>query len=193
MLTIARGLMRGRDRDHRESMDIAQSLAKDLIAGDSGFRQLDPASQRRFLQIAIRNKLAAKARGDGAQKRGGAAVDSPQSVDGLGVAASRPGPGTLACERAELHAMREGLDQLDPETRSVLKLHLDGVPHDVIAQLFETTDTAVRQRFVRAKRDLIILGRRAAGQSWEEVGASVGLTAEEAHRRHERLTTISKQ
>lgn len=191
MHVIARGLMRGRDRDHRESMDVVQSLAADLLKGGGGFVQLDAEAQRRFLRVALRNKLAAKARADHAKKRGAGGGSLPPLDEDQTAAPSGPGPATLSCRREELTAMAEALDQLDPETRAVLWLHADGVPHDQIAELFETSGQAVRQRFVRAKRDLIILARRAAGQEWDEVAGAVGLNADDVRRRHAALSALT--
>lgn len=189
LLIMVRQQMRGRDRQHRESMDVVQSIAADLLSQRSGFLELDPQSQRRYLNVVARHKLGQLARRDRAQKRGGNA--GPVAVDDAGEPASSTcGPGTLLCEQHELDAMREALDRLEPETRSVLALQASGVPHEAIAELIQTSDQAARQRFVRAKRDLIILARRSAGDSWEHIAEGTGLTAEQAQARHDRLRSI---
>lgn len=189
LLIMVRQQMRGRDRQHRESMDVVQSIAADLLSRRSGFLELDPESQRRYLNVVARHKLGQLARRDRAQKRGGNA--GPVPVEGaVEPASSMHGPGTLLCEQHELSAMREALDRLEPETRSVLALQASGIPHDAIAELIETSDQAARQRFVRAKRDLIIMARAASGCGWLEIAAATGLSEDEARKRHAKLCAL---
>jgi DNA-directed RNA polymerase specialized sigma24 family protein len=188
LLIMVRQQMRGRDRDQRESMDVVQSIAVDLLSRKSGFLDLDPDSQRRYLHVVARHKLGQLARRDQALKRGGG-VETPLAT-ALDPASSMSGPATVLCTRHEMDAMREGLERLEPETRSVLALQAAGIPYDAIAQMMETSDQAARQKFVRAKRDLIILAQTAAGCGWTEVAVATGLSEDEARKRHARLCSI---
>ena len=187
MHTLARGLMRGRDRDRRDSMDIVQSLATDLLTADSGFLAISPESQRKFLAISLRHKLAAYWRSDSALKRGGPGGQRTAAAEEL-ASTGAPGPRTIAIQADDLRIVATGLDELEPESRAVLVLYASGVPHAAIAEALQTTDEAVRQRYVRAKRDLIILTYRRAGESWESVAAACGLDAERARHRYEKIT-----
>ncbi len=186
---MARSLMRGRDRDKRESIDVVQSLATDLLSSESGILELDPEAQRKFLTVALRHRLARYARRDYALKRGGPsarnhAINAEMDVPS---AANSPGPKTLVLRAEELRAVEEGLDVLDPESRTVLALYFSGVPYDAIAEALDTTDQNARQRFVRAKRDLVIVAMRAAREPWEEVSSAVGLDLDCVKRRHAAL------
>ncbi len=183
--TLARGIMRGRDRDQRESMDVAQSLMGDLLAQRSALLALPTESQRRVLAVALRNKLARYARRDHAQKRRG---DHVELGEGDAVPAGARSPASVVIERECLKYVRQALDVLEPESRAALLLHASGATYEEIAAALETTNPAARQRWSRAKRDLVVLSRRQAGESWEAIGNAVGLSAEEAEQRYERLT-----
>ena len=182
--TLARGMMRGRDRDRRESMDVAQSLMGDLLAQRSGLLALSIESQRRVLAVALRNKLARYARKDHAQKRQGVHValsDGDAMPDGARNADS------MVIEREDLETVRQALDVLEPESRAALLLHASGATYAEIAEALQTTNQAARQRWSRAKRDLVILSRREAGEPWDAIAKATGLSAKEAEQRYDRL------
>ena len=181
---LTRGAMRGRDRDLRESMDVTQSLVGDLLAQRSGLAGLPVESQRRVLAVAVRNKLMQYARRDHAQKRRGMHVElgSRDAVE-----RSSRNVEAIVIEREDLETVRQALDVLEPESRAALYLHATGATHAEIARALETTNQAARKRWSRAKRDLIILSQRGAGESWEAVAKAAGLSAREAERRYERL------
>ncbi|MFO0858001.1 MAG: hypothetical protein U0640_11655 [Phycisphaerales bacterium] len=186
LLIMVRGLMRGRDRDQRESIDVVQSIAGDLLRGQSGFLDLDADSQRRYLHVVAKHKLAALARKDYAAKRGGGIpVDHVSDQE---IAASNTNFSSILARKEELAAMREGLELLEPETRSVLTLYASGASHEQIAHLFDATAPATRQRFVRAKRDLLIFALHREGRTWEEIACEIGITPAEAQGRFARLT-----
>lgn len=182
--TLARGMMRGRDRDKRESMDVAQSLVGDLLAQRSGLLALPVESQRRVLAVALRNKMKRYARWDRAQKRHGGHVEL-QERDIVAESARNMASVVIASE--DLATVREALDVLEPESQAAMLLHAAGASHAEIAEALMTTNQAARQRWSRAKRDLIIVSQRRAGESWEVIGKAVGLSAKEAEQRHERL------
>ena len=73
----------------------------------------------------------------------------------------------------------------------MLALHAAGVPHEAIGQLFESSDLAARQRFVRAKRDLTILALRSSGSTWSDIAVALGLDASTVEKRHARLASRS--
>ncbi len=184
MLIMARGMMRGRDRDRRESIDVVQSLSKDLMKDPQGLLAMPAEEQRKFLQVALRHKLAALARHDLAEKRGGGRIAA--TLDGQSEEPDRslsPSPGSMLVGRGERELMREALDRLDAESRAVLALHALGVPAEVVADQLTSTHAAVRQRYVRAKRDLLIFVRRRGGEPAETIAADVGLTAEQVEHR----------
>lgn len=182
--TLARGVMRGRDRDRRESMDVAQSLVVDLLTQRSGLLALPIESQRRVLAVALRNKLARYARRDHDQKRQGVHIELS---DGNAMPGGARNADSVLVEREELETVRQALDVLEPESRAALLLHASGATHAEIAEALQTTNQAARQRWSRAKRDLVILSRRQAGESWEAIAKATGLSAEEAEQRYERL------
>ncbi len=189
MLTMARGMMRGRDRDRRDSMDVVQSLAGDLLKQRNGVLALPPESQRRVLAVALRNKLARYARDDHALKRRSDHVTLDD--DAVVPAGDHSEAASVIATVEERAAMREALDVLEPESRAALLLLAAGASHAEIATALATTDQASRHRCSRATRDIAILVRRKAGHDWETIGGSLGLSALQAERRHRSLRNAS--
>lgn len=181
---LVRGMMRHSERAQRESMDVAQSLARTLLDGGSGVLEMDPEDQRRYLATAVRHKLAGYARADKALKRGEGRTNVLTEVDPPAVDLN---PAEFVITNEERAAMREALDLLEPESRAVLSLYLNGVDHPAIAAFMGTSHGAARVRFVRAKRDLEILVHSRNGESVESIAARLDLDSELVGKRLLRL------
>ena len=98
--------MGDRLRDHRESADVCQSIAKSFVddAAKGALRFDSPAALNAYLQQVVRSKLAELARHDQAVKRGG-----PEGRDAALDPDLAPGEGPTA---SVLALTDEGMDRL---------------------------------------------------------------------------------
>lgn len=144
---VVRAEMGRKLRDHRESADVCQSIAKSFVddfqAGKVAFES--ERALAAYLRLAVRNKLAELARYDGALKRGGdaRAVD-PDLLDRL--------PETRDAETAaSWDSVRE---MLSDDERRLVDLRLRGLEWETIADQLGMSGAAARQRFARLRRRL---------------------------------------
>jgi RNA polymerase sigma factor (sigma-70 family) len=149
MIYIRAGMGR-KLRNHRESMDVCQSLARSFIedfeAGKLEFSS--EAALAAYIQQTVRHKLADLARHDGALKRGGAAVHVGDA-DGAHSPALSPASFTESRE-----ALERAMARLTEDERELLRLRTSGLEWEAIARQLNRTPEALRQQFSRLQRRL---------------------------------------
>lgn len=149
MIYIRAGMGR-RLRDHRESADVCQSLARSFVADFESGRLEFPseAALAAYIQQTVRSKLADLGRHDGALKRGG---DAAHTGDAAHAPSPLMGPSSVTEAR---EAVARAMAQLTEEERELLRLRNNGVEWDVIARQLNRTPEALRQQFSRLQRRL---------------------------------------
>lgn len=148
---VVRAEMGRRLRDHRESADVCQSIAKsfadDFEAGRVRFES--ERALAAYLRVAVRNKLAQLARMDGALKRGGG---SGGVATLRGVEAVEPVTDGAAAGFLDEEGRRALLAALSDEDRRLIELRLRGLEWETIAREMGVSVEAARQRFSRLSR-----------------------------------------
>lgn len=152
LLTVfVRAGMGRRLRDHRESDDVCQSIARSFIE-DHGTGKVAFESEGAlvaYLKTVVRSKLAMLARHDGALKRGADALGSVGGdLDGEPAAC-----GEAACDGEVELRTREALalmhDRLSPDDQELTRLRLGGMEWAQIAQRLGREPAAVRKQWSR--------------------------------------------
>jgi RNA polymerase sigma factor (sigma-70 family) len=152
MIYIRAGMGR-RLRDHRESADVCQSVAKSFIEDfESGRLVFDTEAQlAAYLQRVVQHKLVDLARADAAAKRGGGAREI--ALDDSGGAPSVPAanPGASADMREE-EALARVMLQLSEEDQVLVRMRRQGMSWEQIAGVLGRDSAAVRQQFSRIQK-----------------------------------------
>lgn len=147
--------MGDRLRDHRESADVCQSIAKSFVddAAKGALRFDSPAALNAYLQQVVRSKLAELARHDQAVKRGG-----PEGRDAALDPDQAPGEGPTA---SVLALTDEGMDRLlaslTPEEAQLVSLRRRGLGWGAIAEATGASEDSLRQRWSRLRKKLLDL------------------------------------
>lgn len=151
MISIRAGMGR-RLRDHRESADVCQSVAKSFVDDyEAGRVRFETEAQlAAYLQRVVRSKLADLARHDVAAKRGGGARAGEQSVGEVPDAAAAGASAALRADEAHDRVMR-GLTE--PE-QVLIRLRAQGLSWEQIAAVLDRDAAALRQQFSRIQRRL---------------------------------------
>lgn len=155
-----------RVRAREATMDVVQSVCRDLLAAAPGFEFRGEEPFRDWLFTAALNKIRDKQRFHGRDKRD---VAREQDLDdgSMQQAASFLTPSVDAIGRETAEALAAALAELREEHREVITLaRIVQLPHDVIAESMGRSEAAVRQLLVRAllalserlKRRGIVLG-----------------------------------
>lgn len=155
-----------RVRAREATMDVVQSVCRELLAAAPGFEFRGEERFRDWLFTAALNKIRDKQRFHGRDKRD---VAREQDLDdgGMQQAASFLTPSVDAIGRETAEALAAALAELREEHREVITLaRIVQLPHDVIAESMGRSEAAVRQLLVRAllalserlKRRGIVLG-----------------------------------
>lgn len=152
---VVRAEMGRRLRDHRESVDVCQSIARSFV-DDFQSGRVRFESERAlasYLRVAVRSKLAELARRDGAIKRGAGARPVPvhEAVGEAARAPDLPGPSAEAWARLR--------SSLPDDDRHLVELRMRGLDWATIAEQLGTSEAAARQRFSRIVRGLREDGR----------------------------------
>lgn len=159
MIYIRAGMGR-RLRDHRESADVCQSVAKSFVEDFEGGKLSfeSEAQLAAYLQRVVQSKLADLARRDAAAKRGGGAREvrlDPPAGDGRGGwelgNARAPHVGASADLRRD-EAYQYVLKGLTEEEQSIVRLRQQGLSWEQIARMVGGEAAALRQQFSRAQR-----------------------------------------
>lgn len=151
LLIFVRASMGRKVRDHRESLDICQSVAKSFVedfqAGKVVFDS--EAAIAGYLRQVVRTKLADFARTDGAIKRGG-----PQSRPEASASdhpAHDPSASTKAASREEYE---RAVAELSEEDQILFRLRARDLSWEQIAAQMGADPAALRQRWSRLRSRL---------------------------------------
>ncbi|MCA8978170.1 MAG: sigma-70 family RNA polymerase sigma factor [Planctomycetes bacterium] len=147
-------------RVRESSMDVVQSVCRELLARDGRFDFRGEDRFRAWLFTAALNKLRDKIRFHGFDKRD---IGRERPVDtGTGLAASFVTPSMNAIGRETAAALEAALDALSEEHREVITMaRIVRLPHRVIAEVLGRSEDAARQLLARAMLRLTQeLGRR---------------------------------
>lgn len=139
-----------RVRAREASMDVVQSVCRELLAAAPGFQFRGEERFRDWLFTAALNKIRDKQRFHGRGKRD---VAREQEVDdgALVRAASYLTPSVDAIGSETAAALAAALAELSEEHREVITLaRIVQLPHEVIAESMGRSEAAVRQLLVRA-------------------------------------------
>ncbi|MBL9078411.1 MAG: sigma-70 family RNA polymerase sigma factor [Planctomycetes bacterium] len=140
----------GRVRAREASVDVVQSVCRELLAAAPGFEFRGEERFRDWLFTAALNKIRDKQRFHGRGKRD---VAREQDVDDGSIvqAASYLTPSIDAIGRETAEALAGALAELSEEHREVITLaRIVQLPHAVIAESMGRSEAAVRQLLVRA-------------------------------------------
>jgi RNA polymerase sigma-70 factor (ECF subfamily) len=138
-------------RARESSMDVVQSVCRDVLAERGRFDFRGEERFRAWLFTSALNKLRDKYRfhrGAGRDVR--REVDNPAALDAvLASTAGSPSRGASAAEVARL--VRDAIDALPEDHREVVTLaRIVGLPHKVIAEVMGRSEEATRQLLGRA-------------------------------------------
>jgi RNA polymerase sigma factor (sigma-70 family) len=141
----------GAVRARESSMDVVQSVCRDLLAAREQFEFRGEDRFRAWLFTSALNKILAKQRFHGLQKRDVKRERTPESDTGASVGAHLLTPSLDAMGKETAQAIEAALEALAPEHREVITLaRIVRLPHKVIAELMERNEPAVRQLLARA-------------------------------------------
>jgi RNA polymerase sigma factor (sigma-70 family) len=161
MIYIRAGMGR-RLRDHRESMDVCQSVATSFIEDfETGRINFETEAQlAAYLQRVVQHKLADLARADAALKRGGGAQVGRLDAQGdvVGQPTAREADAASADIRRD-EALALLLATLSEEDQVLVRMRRQGLSWEQIAQSLGRESAALRQHFSRIQKRL--------GQSFE--------------------------
>ncbi|HRQ73253.1 MAG TPA: ECF-type sigma factor [Phycisphaerales bacterium] len=147
---VVRAEMGRRLRDHRESVDVCQSIARSFV-DDFQSGRVRFESERAlaaYLRVAVRSKLAELARRDRALKRGAGEHAVPLHGATEAAADERDPPDFSAESWARLR------ESLADDDRHLAELRMRGLDWATIAEQLGTSEAAARQRFSRLMRTL---------------------------------------
>ena len=139
-----------RVRAREASMDVVQSVCRELLAAAPAFEFRGEERFRDWLFTAALNKIRDKQRFHGRDKRD-AARELDVDDNGMQQAASFLTPSVDAIGHETAAAVTAALAELREEHREVITLaRIVQLPHDVIAESMGRSEPAVRQLLVRA-------------------------------------------
>lgn len=139
-----------RVRAREASMDVVQSVCRELLAATPQFSFRGEERFRDWLFTSALNKIRDKHRFHGRDKRD-AAHETPHDGDDLLHAASYLTPSVDAIGRETATALAAALAELSEDHREVITLaRIVQLPHEVIAESMGRSEPAVRQLLVRA-------------------------------------------
>lgn len=140
-------------RAHEESLDIVQSVCRQVLAGEHLFEGQREEDFRRQLLAAVERKVIDHYRHLGRERRDVGREQPLSSSGAAGQAASNgEGPSTLAARSDEERRVREALDQLEPLEREALQLsHFEGLSFPLIAERLGITLRQARWSVYKAK------------------------------------------
>ena len=145
-------------RDHRESVDVCQSIARSFVedfeAGKLEFES--EAALAAYLKSVVRSKLADLARHDGRDKRGGGVREV--SLDGAGLSAifdPESSDPSASFEAQSDEARTRILEALSPDEQTLARLRWSGLSWEHIAAQTGRDAAALRQQFSRMQRRVV--------------------------------------
>ena len=139
-----------RVRAREASMDVVQSVCRELLAAAPGFEFRGEERFRDWLFTSALNKIRDKQRFHGRDKRD-VAREVGEIDDAMPRAASYLTPSVDAIGNETAAALAAALAELSEEHREVITLaRIVQLPHEVIAESMGRSEPAVRQLLVRA-------------------------------------------
>lgn len=146
-----RGRLGGSLEPRESSMDVVQSICRQVLSAEGSFRFADEDHFRAWLFTAAVNKLREKFRYHRSQRR--ALASEAQSLDHEPhtAAAFLETPSQQAIGSETAAAVQAALAELSEPHREVVMLaRLVKLPHGVIAEVMGRSEVAVRQLLARA-------------------------------------------
>ena len=150
---FVRARMDRRWKNRESSVDLAQSVCRDLLQHADRFRHADPDAFRRWLFATASRKLHdrrdyhhAARRDVGLESPPSEGVDSPDTF-------SRPSPtpSQTASAHEELARIESALERLPEDYREVISLaRIAGLSHRSIGEIMQRNEGAVRMLLHRA-------------------------------------------
>ncbi|MEZ5962310.1 MAG: sigma-70 family RNA polymerase sigma factor [Planctomycetota bacterium] len=145
-------------RARESSMDVVQSVCRELLASRHRFEFRGEDRFRAWLFTSALHKILEKQRFHRLAKRDFARECAPAEVDAFGVSLLTPSLDAMGKETGR--ALVAALDALTAEHREVITLaRVVRLPHRVIAEVMDRSEEAVRQLLARAVLRLTLLLR----------------------------------
>ena len=137
-------------RARESSMDLVQSVCRDLLSERDRFEFRGEASFRAWLFTAALNKIRAKYRFHHRAGRDPRKEEQAPELDlFLANHLASPSQDAMSAERARI--VQQAIDALGEDHREVITLaRLAGLPHKVIAEVMGRSEEATRQLLGRA-------------------------------------------
>jgi RNA polymerase sigma factor (sigma-70 family) len=156
VMVFVRSTMGSRLRDHRESSDVCQSIARSFVEDfDAGKVHFESeAALVAYLRTVVRTKLALLARHDSAVKRGGRAPVLGSLAIDHAHAPPRAGEGPPSYAARSDEATERALSTLTPDEQTLIRLRGRGLSWDRIAAELGRDEALLRKQFSRARERL---------------------------------------
>jgi RNA polymerase sigma factor (sigma-70 family) len=143
-------------RARESSMDVVQSVCRELIAARSTFEFRGEDRFRAWMFTSALHKILEKQRFHRLAKRDPGREQPPSSEDADALVVSLLTPSLDAIGKETAQALMGALDALSPEHREVITLaRVVQLPHRAIAEVMNRSEVAVRQLLARAMLRLI--------------------------------------
>jgi RNA polymerase sigma factor (sigma-70 family) len=133
--------------------DLVQSVCRDVLedAAGGGLQYRGEAQFRQWLFQAALHKIQTKGRYHAAQRRDPGREVAPADVSGPDLPMTWSTPSRVAATEEERQRLLAAMAQLDERDRRIVQwAHLEGLPHDVIAERLGITVTNSRVLLSRA-------------------------------------------
>jgi RNA polymerase sigma-70 factor (ECF subfamily) len=138
-------------RAHESSLDVVQSVCRELVGARDQFDFRGEDRFRAWLFTSALNKLRERHRRLHADKRDVAREQPDVDLDGASLVANWLTPSQEAIGNEAASAVREALAALTEEHREVITLtRLVRLPHKVVAEVMSRSEEATRQLLARA-------------------------------------------
>jgi RNA polymerase sigma factor (sigma-70 family) len=137
-------------RQHESSLDVMQSVCRELLSARDGFDFRGEAHFRAWLFTAALNKVRERHRRLHSERRD-VAREQPATAGAPLSAATLSTPSQDAIGNETAAAVHDALGELDEEHREVIALaRFAGLPHRVIGEVMGRSEDAARQLLARA-------------------------------------------
>jgi RNA polymerase sigma-70 factor (ECF subfamily) len=138
-------------RARESSMDVVQSVCRELLDADVSFHFRGEERFRAWLFTSALNKIRDKVRFHRYRKRDVGREVPPPTDAGDSPAATYLTPSMAAIGKETAHALEDALDALSQEHQEVITMaRVVRLPHSVIAEVMGRSEPAVRQLLARA-------------------------------------------
>ncbi|MCR9243552.1 MAG: sigma-70 family RNA polymerase sigma factor [bacterium] len=149
--------MTGSLRAHEASVDVVQSICREVLEARESFVYQGEGQMISWLLTTAMNKMRERARYLGRDKRA-AARETPQDQVAPELYASLLTPSRVAVRHEEVEQLENAIGRLTPDHREVVILaRIVGLPHKEIAKRMNRTEPSVRHLLGRAMRRLAAL------------------------------------